>query len=706
MTLSRKDSDVFPGDKRWVRESSKIGGANVGEDTYTGVYVLFNAQHQIISRCLIKQDWLKGRLRVEKVIGEGIAGYLLNHIYPEVMGVSRAQFAEVHLIRCDDKKIPDPDGKNVYLQSIYITNYADDLWKFAFREHYKEEVRRGLAKGLTEQDKNIIEEYYKNKIKQYRGELIQLTVSYAKLKPDDISGISMNQSKEDHKYKDYERKIEKYKKKISILNRLPLNTLLDVRINEKTNTVGVISDAARLTSDDRSFRDYIVDELAQARVDPMKRPSGSIFNVLGARDSANYVETRAVISKFIASSPELLEDFAQMAAPRIFLGDFGLHNGNFGVAIIDGKPRIVSLDYGAAFANLIEDVNPFTNRTGLQGFDKLYKNHFKEYDKNVIASEAMGRAFVKLGSIDNLIYYVATMMQDDLGDTYGIDVLKQFCKRVNMDAARYEHQNDNKQLKETIQLFLIERLNKRGQALKELGYTIILEHCFDPNKKEVNERKFAETLNKYPDMLEYILSGKFKQTEVIFHDNYECKNALDAAANNYLLNQRPQAIAQEMSDAIKNPDLSKLHELYRNCVNLEYLCNQKDYPADRLETIKKFQSYILEIKKTIIKHIIKIVEDRYQRENHADPNRQLEHLARLKNICVEIEPFAKRLAPVAPEIQLLYAKLSSLTSDITASMQSAAEISRSLRIFAPGTAKPQQEMQINTEDKPDNSPKR
>lgn len=338
---------------------------------------------------------------IAKVIGELLAAQMLNRIYPK-MGVSRQLFADVRLIRhnlADNQ--PDEKGEHTYVQSIYIKNYIDDLWKYAYR-------------------KDCINEY------------------------------------------------------------------------------------AHRTADKA-----VIAEMVRVKIDQMERPSGAYVYV----NVFSGPKARRVVSKTILENQQFMDDFADLAAARLLLGDYGLHNANFGVAKIDGHDRLVSLDYGAAFLNLIGDLDPYDiSKTGITGYiDSFYKHHFFEYDEKIIRSESMAAAFASLGNIsdDTMNEYISKAV-NTVATQFGCAALREFCKRINMPSAHFENLPLDFVIN-NIHVFLIERLNQRKLALKQIGYNLLLEYCYDDKEELVDRSKLASVLAKNEDLLDYIISERFNR---------------------------------------------------------------------------------------------------------------------------------------------------------------------------------------------------
>lgn len=491
--ISHEPVKPFPG---LTCISKKTGGANVG-DEYTGVYKgIIDGKERL---CLIKQDWLKNRLRIEKIISEALAGQMLNRIYPEEMNVPRERFADVRLI-CDaipHLNVNDAE-KHTYIQSIYIKGYIDDLWKYAYRIKFRNEYFIKLLSyphSFSIKDKNLLLKYY----------LDSINMLVAKL----CSASDMNLP--DNILKQLKEQLQVYTEGLRFVEK-------EINI-DKWVSVHFI----RLSQNEK---DIFIAEMAEARIYEMQRPSGAYLNVFSGPDA------RKVVSDTILENQQLIDDFSNLAAPRLLLGDFGLHNANFGVATIDGHDRLVSLDYGASFLNLIGDLNPFiTSKTGITGvIDSLYKNHFLEYDVRIIGSESMATALLKLGDMSdyNLNRYIRESVSS-VTNNFGVSALQDFCKRINMQLDPSQ-ESTKESIIEHINLFLMDRLNLRKLALKQVGYNLLLENAYDYAKGVVNFEKLAKFAANNKGLINHIMSGGFEDAVLVRGGDPSIKKLMFLAA--------------------------------------------------------------------------------------------------------------------------------------------------------------------------------
>ena len=407
---------------QWVYQRKKQGGAN-DPGLFGGIYrhVVDNIQ------ALFKQDIKDGKVRVAKVIGEGLAGSFLNDLYP-LLGVDKRRFAHTELVQSgsdtaapiftDEHFKADETGEKTYLMSVYIEGYENDFWKYAYLKEHERRFRSEIDAGNHKQLYSAIKEARKFYIDKIHAE------------PDVNKKARM------------QAEVNNYLSEAALDNLIVANNAAD--------------------------KEKLIQLLAIPIVEKMQRPS-TVFNF----------NARKIASKALHENPEFIKEFAQITAPRLLFADFGVHYGNFGVAKIDGKLHLVALDFGAAFCKLLSKVNPFSR---IKSGANNYLNHFVEYDISVIASEEMAQEFIRIGYVSkNEMIRLVTKGTNELNDKYGIEPLKKFCQRMGMKPRDYNI--DNKAvLIGKMSAFMELALRKRQKSMKQQGFALLLEHCIDKNK--------------------------------------------------------------------------------------------------------------------------------------------------------------------------------------------------------------------------------
>lgn len=451
----------------------QYAGAKVGGVNRPGKHGGVYQDKKLGTRALFKQDTQKEKVRVAKVMGEGFAGPLLNAVFDQ-LGVESNRVAQVELVRAHGKPGPDETGQETYLKSEFIKGYQEDFWKFAYRRHFEAKYRAQFADFVQDEKKlNFASQIYFDRLFPYYSEKYNSPRTKAAF-------------------------TDKY-------NNLTISNLK--KLLQEGNT-SVLNDLAH--------------DLAEVEVNEMKRPSAVLKT-----------EPRRVASK-VLDTPEYRQQFAEITAPRLLFADFGVHNGNFGVAKIDGEDQLVCLDYGAAFCKFPREVNPYTKtKTGT----KFYKNHFLEYNKSLIASKEMANVFIKIGMIDDSKYRDSIDSSVKmLEEKYGIEPLKKFCQRLGMNPKEYNDLSDKNEVANKIREFMNERLISRKESLKEQGYALLLEHCID-KKGHIDNRKLSEHLRKYDDFYEFAVH-RFPKMKLVVHSkllpeaSLQLKDKLITAAKN------------------------------------------------------------------------------------------------------------------------------------------------------------------------------
>lgn len=201
-------------------------------------------------------------------------------------------------------------------------------------------------------------------------------------------------------------------------------------------------------------------------------------------------DVKKIVSAQIREDKKL-KQFAQIMAPRLLIGDFGLHSANIG---INNAGDIVALDYGAAFCDLRPQVNPYRHvHTGTS----LYKNHFlDEYDDDINKSPEMAFEFIRLGELDE--HQLNNWVNDSIKNLADMneEALKKFCQRLGIKPIVYAELGNTDDLKNVIKKRLTERLEQRKQSLENQGFMLLVEHCIK-HGKDFDFSKYDQLLNDY-----------------------------------------------------------------------------------------------------------------------------------------------------------------------------------------------------------------
>ena len=263
-----------------------------------------------------------------------------------------------------------------------------------------------------------------------------------------------------------------------------------------------------------SKRESLVDDAAEGEVLKKKRPS-AVEIVPGSK-----VKVRQIISDAIKADPKKIMQFAEIIAPRLLIGDFGLHNGNFRVK---HNGDLVCLDYGAAFSKLNAEFDPYSKGKGTIGTWKRYKNHFLEYDDRIIKGPEMAIMFIKIGrmgstGINNMVKNALVMANEN----YDLNGLKKFSQRLGIKNKELKKYNTPVSMSNAVENFMRERLTARSYSMKNQGISLLLDNCYNTEKQTFNIVKFTSLIENHKmteseveDIFNFAYNDEFKNSHFI-----------------------------------------------------------------------------------------------------------------------------------------------------------------------------------------------
>lgn len=490
-----------PFGKDWQRKSGKIGGANSAGNV-GGIYEKKGEDKAILA--LYKQDIKKGKVRVAKLIGEGLAGSLMSKAAQTVMGDEyQARIAQTELVQVRGQE-KDKTGNSVYVKSTFIDGYQDDFWKVAYQERYRDYYENKLA--------NTQEfESFERRIVDYRDkQSAALAAQMEQLRSEKSEfNIDLRNEKSANARENIKIQIENIDMKIAQLAKKASQLQTDFAAAKKA------LDGIR--SDERVNKNPLIDFLVERKMSVMQRPSG-----------VTSLSSRKVVSEAILNpqnntgSKQFLRDFTAPTAIRLWLADFGVHNANKGVAKIKGEYRIVDIDFGAAFSGLKREVNPFSRtKTGIE-VHKFYKNHFLEYDDAIIKSPEMAKAFIQVGKFkpEDIRQWVDASIAETLGDKFDKKALIKFAKRLGVKTKMLSKLNKENEadILAYIKNYMNERLESRSQSLLRQGFGLLLENCYDKENKVINEKALKQVMADYPEIVEFA-QHEFRKMNLVLHNS-------------------------------------------------------------------------------------------------------------------------------------------------------------------------------------------
>lgn len=476
--------------------SGKIGGANAAGDL-GGVYVDKNG-----NLSLYKKDTKHGKVRVAKVIGEGLGGALIDKVASEVMGGEhKDRIAQTELVQVVDKK-DDKSGNATYLKSAYIKGYQDDFWVVAYQERYNDYYKEKLANepDLASFERRIMD------YKANQTETLEANIRDLKQQREEMVAGLKEETNENSR--------ENFRIQIQNID-MKIPQLQEKLVKLENNFQKADDVLKKMGSGERPLMYPLLDFLVERKLSAMDRPSG-----------VTNLSSRKVVSDAIlrpqnnTGSKQFLRDFTEGTAIRLLVGDYGQHSANKGIAKIKGEYRIVDIDFGAAFSKLNPDVNPYSRtKTGIEPY-KFYKNHFLEYDDAIIKGTQMAQAFIKVGQIDKdkLDEWVTASLQEVVKDKFDKTALIKFAKRLGMkdkDLSSLEE----KAIFERIEGYMKERISARATSLLHQGYALLLENCYDKENNKVDIAALQKVLTDYPDVAQFART-KFQHVNLVLHSSH------------------------------------------------------------------------------------------------------------------------------------------------------------------------------------------
>jgi len=197
--------------------------------------------------------------------------------------------------------------------------------------------------------------------------------------------------------------------------------------------------------------------------------------------------------------------FPKVMATSLLIGDFDVHWGNIGVVREQTKdPKLVRIDFGAAFEALKGEINPHSISEHLPGFGPT--NHFREFPREM-----------KLN--DNFIQELERVAKFNIADTiskslkevetfYSPEALKQFGDRLGVT---FKKDDD---ISATIKTHLTSTMKERQTSLKNFATELKIDLCItkDENTEEwtLDSNKFKNIVKENPIYFIEVCTGRRK----------------------------------------------------------------------------------------------------------------------------------------------------------------------------------------------------
>lgn len=410
-------STPFPG---WIRLTETLRDTNQA-GPYDGLYARA-ANHQTIF-ATFKQERRAGKILVANMLGAGVGGALLQRLYAAI-GVDPNRYNKVGLVRTANENgitetSPDKTGQHFYVQSIFVPGYQEEFWKFAYREYYKKIFSQQIKSAditFINEATALLLEYYQSEYDTHKKML-----QAAKDRQAELSLLRTETGQTI-----LEENINKYQKRLNFIRRLFPGEIDILNVN------------AHVQTQLQYHPKVLAEELANAKL-----------NQISAMDGSD-IHNQELITNTLKSNETLLKDFTRLVAPRLLVGDFAVHSGNFGIVeqankAGDKELHLVAINFNAACKNLMKYLNPFQQFTARDVQIKNEegdKNYYIEYGKEIRSSLEMAQAFIELGNIDKkqTKQMISAAISEQLfydGDKrtkhkFSLSIIREFCKRIGM----------------------------------------------------------------------------------------------------------------------------------------------------------------------------------------------------------------------------------------------------------------------------------
>ena len=245
-----------------------------------------------------------------------------------------------------------------------------------------------------------------------------------------------------------------------------------------------------------NYKDLYKDVYTQAGIEvPSDRPRG--IGTIG--DSTKIFRSGLKENEYTG--------FPQVMATSLLIGDFDVHWGNIGVVRDKGqKPKLVRIDFGAAFERLNQEINPHSISEHLPGFGPT--NHFKEFPREMKLNDEFIQELERVSKL-NLDDVIDQSFQE-LQEVYSEEALIEFGNRLGINL---QHNIDNqKDISETIKNHLKEVMRARQTSLKnfatELKIDLSIYKDDKTGKWELDEEKFQGIVEDNPNYFKQVVRGK------------------------------------------------------------------------------------------------------------------------------------------------------------------------------------------------------
>lgn len=460
--------------------SIKDGGVNspgIHGGVYSLKYRLKNKPDEIKTvLVLFKQDTRGNVIRNQKNIAEAVASEIMNELIQDSVATVMYASSPDSPRTIGEKLIPDETGKNVYIGSIYFPT------RNTMNEHYKDlyakiysiagipvPAKRPLAMA-TGHDRRFNREAW---VKKWGpNELVRVKLIFrlhnalqvGKINTDELKKIM---AADPHDYYQFHEVIKKY---LTSENQTELSNLRKMCAIDFDKLYDLIGN-------DHAF-DSIEFNAPEMRKEAIK---AAIKNLGESGDSGRVKLLKLVYRHgFLADKQKRdqirqhrseesicrFKDFEKVTVASLFVGDFDVHTGNYGVVVDEkGEARLVKIDHGAALHNieLGKDGEIHMHSHSRHRLGKGPTNHFREFPRSLKISKPYANEIdeqVKKAKSLEFAKRIETAI-DRAGNFYGARPMLAFIENIGKESAK-------KVRKYKKQLAVLDKRRNRGELSEEL----------------------------------------------------------------------------------------------------------------------------------------------------------------------------------------------------------------------------------------------
>ncbi len=197
--------------------------------------------------------------------------------------------------------------------------------------------------------------------------------------------------------------------------------------------------------------------------------------------------------------------FPEVMATSLLIGDFDVHWGNIGaVREKDQDPKLVRIDFGAAFDSLKGKVNPHSISEHLPGFGPT--NHFREFPREMKLDDDFIKELERVASLD--IADTISKSLEEIESFYSPEAMKQFGERLGVTF------KDDDDISATIKSNLTAIIEERQTSLKNFATELKIDLCISKDAKTdewiLDNEKFENIVKENPKYFEEVCKGERK----------------------------------------------------------------------------------------------------------------------------------------------------------------------------------------------------